>query len=101
MKPPRNPLYLRFIRSQPCLVCGQQWGIEAAHTGPHGIGQKSPDSSVIPLCLRHHRCHTESYHALGRVNFEKVHGISVALEIIRLQHQARLNGIEPCARSAA
>ena len=28
---------------------------EAAHTGPHGLGQKSSDLSAIPLCRVHHR----------------------------------------------
>jgi hypothetical protein len=52
MRPTRNLKYLAWIRTQPCLVCGRTGGIEAAHTGPHGVGQKSPDTSAIPLCAQ-------------------------------------------------
>jgi hypothetical protein len=41
-----------------------QLGLEASHTGPHGIGQKSPDFSAIPLSAKHHRTGTDSYHRL-------------------------------------
>ena len=41
MKPQRSRSYLASIRTQPCLVCGSTRWIEAAHTGPHGLGQKS------------------------------------------------------------
>ena len=63
--PLRDDAYRRWIRSFACVVCGQRYGIEAAHTGPHGvgavpgqhrgIGQKSADSSCLPLCKWHHR----------------------------------------------
>ena len=46
--------YRRWIRSFPCLVCGRRFGIEAAHTGPHGLKQKSPDTSCLPFCKAHH-----------------------------------------------
>ncbi len=55
MKPPRNPHYLAWIRTLPCVVCGSTGWIEASHTGPHGLGQKSSDYSAIPLCAKHHR----------------------------------------------
>ena len=39
LKPTRNLKYLAWIRTQSCIVCGRIGGIEAAHTGPHGIEQ--------------------------------------------------------------
>jgi hypothetical protein len=54
-KPVRDPLYLRFIKSLPCVACLTRWNVDPCHTGPHGIGQKSSDLSCIPLCRRHHR----------------------------------------------
>ena len=69
MKPGRNPRYLAWIRTQPCCVCGARRGIEASHTGPHGLGQKSPDTSAVPLCTRHHRTGNDSYHRLGPRKF--------------------------------
>jgi len=38
MKPVRNPGYLRWIRSLPCVVCRTTYAVEGAHTGPHGLG---------------------------------------------------------------
>ena len=46
-------------------------GIEASHTGPHGLGQKSSDFSAIPLCYQHHRTGKDSYHKLGPQKFSK------------------------------
>ena len=63
--PVRNPRYLAWIRTLPCLICGARRSIEASHTGPHGLGQKSPDSSAIPLCTKHNRTGKDSYHKLG------------------------------------
>jgi hypothetical protein len=84
MKPTRNPHYLAWIRTQPCLVCGSTRWVEAAHTGPHGLGQKSPDSSAIPLCSRHHRTGRDSYHNLGPRKFADVHDLDIAEVVQRL-----------------
>ncbi|MGA2119544.1 MAG: hypothetical protein ABSH56_32955 [Bryobacteraceae bacterium] len=54
-KPIRNPACLQRVRSLPCLVCRTTRAVEAAHTGPHGLSQKSSDLSAIPLCGKHHR----------------------------------------------
>jgi hypothetical protein len=81
-KPARNPRYLAWIRTHPCVVCGASRGIEASHTGPHGLGQKSPDTSAIPLCTKHHRTGNDSYHKLGPRNFSQVHGLDIP-EIVR------------------
>ena len=81
-KPVRNPKYLAWIRTHPCVVCGASRGIEASHTGPHGLGQKSPDSSAIPLCAKHHCTGNDSYHKLGPRKFSLVHGLDIP-EIVR------------------
>lgn len=84
MKPQRNPRYLAWIRTQPCVVCGTRRGIEASHTGPHGLGQKSPDTSAIPLCSKHHRTGNDSYHKLGPRKFALVHGLDIPAIVQRL-----------------
>ncbi len=84
MKSVRNLKYLTWIRSLPCLICGRVTGLEAAHTGPHGVGQKSPDMSAIPLCTRHHRTAMDSYHKLGPHVFERRHGIDIGAVMARL-----------------
>ena len=84
MKPRRNSRYLAWIRTQPCIICGARRGIEASHTGPHGLGQKSPDTSAIPLCERHHRTGNDSYHRLGPRRFSEVHNLDTSAIIRRL-----------------
>lgn len=84
MKPRRNPRYLAWIRTQPCCVCGSRRRIEASHTGPHGLGQKSPDSSAIPLCRRHHWTGDDSYHRLGPRKFAQIHNLDIPAMVRRL-----------------
>jgi hypothetical protein len=84
MKPARNSRYLAWIRTQPCLVCGSTRWIEAAHTGSHGLGQKSPDTSAVPLCVAHHRTGKDSYHRLGPRKFGDIHNLDLAAIVRRL-----------------
>ena len=84
MKPVRNPGYLQWIRTLPCAVCRTTRQIEAAHTGPHGISQKSSDLSAIPLCARHHRTGYDSYHKLGPRKFAEMHQIDTRAIVARL-----------------
>lgn len=84
MKPTRNARYLAWIRTLPCVVCGTRRGIEASHTGPHGLGQKSPDTSAIPLCTKHHRTGNDSYHRLGARRFAEVHNLDIPAIVRRL-----------------
>jgi hypothetical protein len=82
-KPSSDPEYLAFVRSLPCCMCGSRRSVEAHHTGPRGLSQKSSDYSAIPLCaLLHHRGGKHSYHVLGRRAFEEHHKISIA-QIVR------------------
>lgn len=53
-KPVRDPQYKRFIKRLPCVACLKTWGVDPAHTGPHGISQKGCDLKCIPLCRRCH-----------------------------------------------
>ena len=59
-------------------------GIEASHTGPHGLGQKSSDYSAIPLCIKHHRTGRDSYHKLGPRKFSEVHNVDIRAIVSRL-----------------
>ena len=84
MKPVRNSVYLQWIRTLPCSVCRTTRTVEAAHTGPHGISQKSSDLSAIPLCARHHRTGYDSYHKLGPWKFAEVHQLNIRAIVARL-----------------
>ena len=93
MKPPRSRAYLAWIRSLPCAICGETRGIEASHTGPHGIGQKSSDYSAIPLCDKHHRTASDSYHKLGPRKFSQRHHLDVTA-LVRLLNRKPVIRIE-------
>jgi len=77
MKPRRNSRYLQWVRTLPCVVCRTTRNIEAAHTGAHGLGQKAPDSTAIPLCAAHHRTGNDSYHKLGPRRFAELHKLDI------------------------
>jgi hypothetical protein len=53
----RNKAHLRFVASQPCLVCGRS-PADAHHlrfTQPRAMGLKVSDEFTVPLCRVHHR----------------------------------------------
>ena len=84
MRPQRNPRYLAWIRTMPCCVCGSTRGIEASHTGPRGLSQKSSDFSAIPLCSQHHRTGNDSYHRLGPRQFSERHKLDIPALVRKL-----------------
>lgn len=53
----RNPEHLRFVRTQPCLICGKQPS-DPHHlpfAQPRALGRKVSDQYTVPLCRAHHR----------------------------------------------
>jgi hypothetical protein len=68
--PARDPKYLRFVRSQPCCVCGKQSGIIAHHMvegdgdDRRGLSQKVSDYKTIPFCEGTNVCdsHHKQFH---------------------------------------
>lgn len=58
--PWRNPQYLAFVRSLPCVVCGGP--ADSAHHiigvgGMGGTGTKAPDDMTMPVCDGPKGCH--------------------------------------------
>ena len=76
--PPRCPGHLAFVRGHACSVAGPDCDgpVEAAHvrrgTGA-GMGTKPDDGWTISLCRWHHH----QQHAVGEVQFERMHGIDL------------------------
>lgn len=72
----RNKNHLRFISQLPCAICRIGGYSQAAHIGRLGLGIKSPDSMVLPLCCQ--RPNTEGCHAkqhrLGEQKFYEDRG---------------------------
>jgi hypothetical protein len=53
----RDKSHLRFIASQPCIVCGRQPS-DPHHlrfAQPRALGVKVSDEFTVPLCRGHHR----------------------------------------------
>jgi ERF superfamily len=53
----RDKGHLKFVASQPCLVCGRS-PADAHHlrfTQPRALGRKVSDEFTVPLCRTHHR----------------------------------------------
>jgi hypothetical protein len=96
--PDRSPDYLAWIRTLECSVCARTGVavIEAAHTnvmGPRGLGQKTSDFSVIPLCPSHHRENPDSYHLMGEKKFSQKHGIELKELVLALQNRYRRHDV--------
>jgi hypothetical protein len=110
-QPGDNPEYLDWLRTWPCFVCLKRWHgslqadcrawyqelfapicgpTQAAHVGPHGMGQRCPDSEAMPLGQKHHLHLTagggpESHHTLG-TKFWDFHNLNRD-EVFELLHR--------------
>ena len=59
----RDNNYLEFIRTLPCLMCGDPHNIHAHHTKTGGMGIKASDYTAVPLCPH---CHNEVHQHKGK-----------------------------------
>jgi len=82
-RPLKDPKHRAWIRTLPCAVCGRTRGVECAHTGDRGLGQKSSDKRAIPLCRAHHA----EYHRIGRRRFEQTYGLDIEALILKLNEK--------------
>lgn len=76
--PKRDEIYLRFIRRQPCCVCGNDVEVEAHHPRVNsingdkpGLAQKCSDKWAVPLCGKHHK----EAHSMNEWEFWKSRGL--------------------------
>ena len=76
----KNNAHLDFIRSLPCVCCGNPHQTEAAHIRSSelfygkrdtGGGEKPSDIWTLPLCGDHHR----EQHIVNEIAFWKSYGI--------------------------
>lgn len=77
----KNDRHLDFIRSLPCVCCGNNIETEAAHVRMSdlsiakrytGKSEKPSDCWTIPLCGEHHR----EQHDMGEAAFWEKYGIN-------------------------
>ncbi len=85
--PARNSEYRAWVRTKPCLVCGSERGVEACHTGPHGLSMKSSDFQCIPLCYRHHRTGNDALDKIGPRQFQQLHRVDVPAAVRELNFE--------------
>ena len=90
----RNKEHLKFVRGQPCLVCGRQPS-DPHHlrfAAPRALGRKVSDEFTVPLCRVHHR---EAHRTTKEMSWWQALGIA-PLEVARGLWQKTQSG-----RSAA
>ena len=79
----RDPEHLKFINTQPCLICGRA-PVHAHHlrfAQPRSMGNKVSDEWSVPLCFTHHR----AVHTIGNEEAWWVEkGIDAKAEALRL-----------------
>src|SRR4029078_1380619 len=71
----RNQEHLRFVRTQPCLVCAKQPS-DPHHlpfAQPRALGRKVSDQYTVPLCRAHHR---EAHRAARELSWWQSRGIA-------------------------
>lgn len=67
----KDPAYLAFIASLPCVVClawesEQRTRTTVAHVGDRGLSQKCSDRETLPLCVDHHQEGKNAHHKMGK-----------------------------------
>jgi hypothetical protein len=80
----RDEMHLRYVRAQPCCVCGSTRNVEAAHLKLRkpeigkdmpGMSEKADDRFTTPLCHYHHQSSILSQHKVGeKVFWFEIHG---------------------------
>lgn len=82
--------YMLAVKELPCALAGVVGAgpcsgeVEADHAGERGLGQKSDDNTVVPLCTGHHRDRTDGRGYFNRPREENRHWCR--LTIARTQH---------------
>ncbi len=89
----RDKTHLKFVASQPCLVCGRQ-PCDPHHlrfAQPRAIGLKVSDEFTVPLCRGHHR---QLHHAGNEVAWWEGLKINALATAKQLWEQTHPNDIQ-------
>jgi DNA recombination protein Rad52 len=84
----RDKAHLKFVASQPCLVCGRQPS-DPHHlrfAQPRGIGLKVSDEFTVPLCRGHHRQLHQTGNEAGWWENLKIDAIGIAKDLWKQTH---------------
>ena len=87
----RNKAHLKFVTSQPCLICGR------LPSDPHhlrfaqrrALGRKVSDEFTVPLCRTHHR---ELHRSVNETAWWRIANVDPLKTARKLWKHTRLNG---------
>jgi Rad52/22 family double-strand break repair protein len=86
----RDKAYLKFVASQPCLVCGRQPS-DPHHlrfAQPRAIGLKVSDEFAVPLCRGHHRQLHQAGDEIAWWKTQRVNALEIARGLWEKTHAA-------------
>lgn len=86
----KNPIYLKWLRTNACLKCDGHFSIAGHHVDEKGMSMKCPDEHTIPLCNL--RCHINGIHQgektfLASIEPLKIYG-DYAFQFVTLSYMA-------------
>jgi Rad52/22 family double-strand break repair protein len=88
----RDKSHLRFVASQPCLVCGRHPS-DPHHLGfaqPRALGVKVSDEFTVPLCRGHHRQLHQTGNEVAWWHGFKIEALQVARRLWEQTHPDEL-----------
>ena len=90
----RDKAHLKFVASQPCLICGRQPS-DPHHlrfAQPRALGLKVSDEFTVPLCRGHHRQLHQAGNEEGWWNTFKVNALEIATGLWEKNHPSSMVG---------
>jgi DNA recombination protein Rad52 len=96
----RDKAHLKFVASQPCLICGRQPS-DPHHlrfAQPRGIGLKVSDEFTVPLCRGHHRQLHQAGNELAWWESLQIDALGIAKDLWKRTH-SKDGRVDPLAQS--
>ncbi len=84
----RDKEHLKFVATQPCLVCGRQPS-DAHHlrfAQPRALGMKVSDEFTVPLCRTHHRNLHQTGNEIGWWEKTRIEPLPIARKLWETNH---------------
>jgi hypothetical protein len=84
----RDKAHLKFVASQPCLICGRQ-PTDPHHlrfAQPRGMGLKVSDEFTVPLCRGHHRQLHQAANEMGWWESLQIDALEIAKRLWEQTH---------------
>jgi DNA recombination protein Rad52 len=90
----RDKGHLKFVASQPCLICGRRpaHAHHLRHAQPRAMGKKVSDEWTVPLCATHHRTLHDAGNEEKWWKGQRVEPFPVATELWGLTRNNLLQG---------